>query len=158
MPPLNFSARASSKHSEDDTKRPKWGDRAESGYPEDNLEGNHQEHVLKCSTISRMSPTSRPTRLSTGNSFATSTVTSESSMQSPTNQSFYSLTHRPTASLHLSLSAYPTEDRLHADVSGTLWVAIEVSGSVHVDDESNFNQNMTCFGPSLAVGVVIDNS
>jgi hypothetical protein len=107
---------------------------------------------------SHISSSGRSNTLSTGTSCAPSIVTSDTTLQSPTSRSFYSLSHHPTASLHLSLSAYPSNDRLHADAAGTLWVAVEVAGSVNVDDNPNSSQPMSSSGPSLAVGIVIDNS
>ncbi len=107
---------------------------------------------------SHISSSGRSNTVSTRTSCAPSVVASDTTLQSPTSQSFYSLSHHPTASLHLSLSAHPSNDRLHADAAGTLWVAVEVAGSVNVDDNPNSSQPTSSAGPSLAVGIVIDNS
>jgi hypothetical protein len=157
------SSRPAVESSGDDFKRPSSRARPESRRSQDSqrsdhLERKHQEHLLKCSSASRLSPSVRSNTLSTGISYAPSIVTSNTTLQSPTSQNFYSVSHHPSASLHLSMCAYPSNDRLHGDAAGTLWVAVEVAAAVKVDDSGNSTQSTSCFGPSLAVGVVIDNS
>jgi hypothetical protein len=157
------SSRPAVESSGDHSKRPSSRARPESRRSQDSqrsqdrVERKHQEHLLKCSSASRLSPSVHSNTLSTGISYAPSVVTSDTTLQSPTSQSFYPVYH-PSASLHLSLCAYPSNDRLHADAAGTLWVAVEVAASVIVDDSVNSGQSTSCFGPSLAVGIVIDNS
>jgi hypothetical protein len=161
MPP---SSRPATDASRDDYKRPSSRARPESRRSQDSLrshdhsERRHQEHLLKCASSSRLSPSIRSNTASTGMSYAPSIVTSDTTLQSPMSPSFYPVSHHPSASLHLSLCAYPSNDRLHFDATGTLWVAVEVAAVVKVDDSVNAGQSTTSFGPSLAVGIVIDNS
>jgi hypothetical protein len=158
------SSRSAVEASGDDFKRPDSRARPESRRSQDsqrshgNPERMHQEHLLKCSYSARLSPSTRSNTVSTGMSYAPSIVTSDTTLQSPTSQSFYHMSHHPSASLHLSLCAYPSNDRLHSDATGTLWVAVEVAARVKVDENDNSRQSTSSFGPSLAVGVVIDNS